>query len=187
LDWADFSDERSTKVCHDPVGLDQLLPERARRIGIVVSVLIVLSERDSGVYLVGLAHDVCFDAEMAERRERLAIKLGDRSGRQRHRLLTAVTVSDRQHVVDEVELHVEHRIPVWNAAGGQSPGTDVQRHLPPVIYQRHMSHADLADDLSPHMQGVAGCRPFLHHQGRPLVGPRGVVHIVPSTVRRECD
>jgi hypothetical protein len=58
LDRAGLSDERRTKVCHDAVGLNQLLPERARRTGVVFNVLIVLSERDSGVYLVGLAHDV---------------------------------------------------------------------------------------------------------------------------------
>jgi hypothetical protein len=95
LDRTGLSDERRPKVCHDPVGLHKLLPERARRIGVVFCVLIVLSERDSGVYLVGLAHDVRFDAEPIERRERLSVKLGDRFGRQRHRLLTTVTVSDR--------------------------------------------------------------------------------------------
>ena len=60
------------------MGLYQLLPERVRRIGIVFSVLVVLSERDSGFYLVGLAADVRFDAEAVERRKRLSLKLGDR-------------------------------------------------------------------------------------------------------------
>src|SRR5271154_846113 len=85
---------------------------------------------------------------------------------------------DRKHMADEIELNIERRIPVWNCAGGQSPWTHIQRHLPPVIYQRHMRHADLADDLGPHMQGVAGGRPFIHQQRRPMVGPRGVVHVV---------
>src|SRR6202000_578125 len=76
---------------------------------------------------------------------------------------------DRKLMADEVELHIEHRIPVWHCAGGQSAWTHIQRHLPPVIYQRHMNHADLADDLGPHMQGVAGGRPFVHHQGWPVV------------------
>ena len=78
LNWAGLSDERRSKGCHDPVGLHQLLPARSGRIGIVFSVLKVLAERDSGVYLVGHAHDVCFDAEPLERRERLSIKLSDR-------------------------------------------------------------------------------------------------------------
>src|ERR1700692_1834445 len=85
---------------------------------------------------------------------------------------------DRKHMADEIELHIERRIPVWNCAGGQSPWTHIQRHLPPVIDQRHVRHADLADDLGPHMQGVACCRPFVHHQGWPAVAPRGVVHVV---------
>ena len=61
--------------------LHQLLPERTRRIGIVFSVLVVLSERDSGLYLVGLADDMRFDAETVESLERLSVKLGDRFGR----------------------------------------------------------------------------------------------------------
>jgi hypothetical protein len=81
LDRTDLSDERRAKVGHDPVGLDQLLPERVRCNGIVFSVLLVLSERDSGFYLVRLADDVRFDAEAVERRERLCVKLGDRFGR----------------------------------------------------------------------------------------------------------
>jgi hypothetical protein len=87
---------------------------------------------------------------------------------------------DRKHIADEVKFHVEHRIPVWNCAGAQSAWTHIQRHLPPVIQQRHVNHADLADDLGPHMQGVAGGRPFVHHQGWPVEGPHGAVHIVSS-------
>src|ERR1700760_3524721 len=85
---------------------------------------------------------------------------------------------DRKHMADEIELHIERRIPVWNCSGGQSPWTHIQRHLPPVIYQRHVRHADLADDLGPHMQGVAGGRPFVHHQRWPAVASRGVVHVI---------
>jgi hypothetical protein len=54
LDRAGLSDERRAEVGHEPVRLHQLLPERVRRIGIVFSVLVVLGERDSGFYLVGL-------------------------------------------------------------------------------------------------------------------------------------
>src|ERR1700754_4355893 len=85
---------------------------------------------------------------------------------------------DRKLMADEVELHIEHRIPVWHCAGGQSAWTHTQRHLPPVIYQRHVRHADLADDLGPHMQGVAGGRPFVHRQRWPAVASRGVVHVI---------
>src|SRR5712671_2261308 len=77
LDRAGLSDERRAKVCHDSVGLHQLLPERARRIGVVFCVLIVRSERDSWVCLVGPANDASFDAGPVERRERLSVKLGD--------------------------------------------------------------------------------------------------------------
>src|SRR5271167_305724 len=87
---------------------------------------------------------------------------------------------DRKHMADEVELHIEHRIPVWNCAGGQSPWTHIQRHLPPVVQQRQVNHPDLADDLGPHMQGFACGRPFVHHQGWPVVSSRGAVHAVPS-------
>src|ERR1700740_2740460 len=85
---------------------------------------------------------------------------------------------DHEHMADEVEFHVEDRVPVWGCTGGQSPWTHIQRHLPPVVYQRHVNHADLADDLGPHMQGVAGGLPFAHHQGRPAVAAYGAVHVV---------
>src|SRR5271168_2351005 len=87
---------------------------------------------------------------------------------------------DRKHMVDEVEFHVEHPIPVWNCAGGQSAGTHVRRYLPPVIQQRYVNHPNLADDLAPHVQGVAGGRPFVDQQRWPVVGPSGAVHVVPS-------
>jgi hypothetical protein len=41
LDRTGLSDERRAKICHAPVGLNQLLPECARRVGIVFNVLIV--------------------------------------------------------------------------------------------------------------------------------------------------
>src|ERR1700722_11628787 len=83
-------------------------------------------------------------------------------------------------MADEVEFHVKYRILVWDRAGCQSAWAYVQRHLPPMVDQRHVFQADLADDLGPHMQGVACGRPLVHHQGWPLVGPRGAVHVVPS-------
>src|SRR5882757_4992498 len=135
VDRTGLSDERRAKVRHDPVGLHELLPKRMHRIGIVSSMLIVLRERDGGVYLIGLAQDMCFDVEVVERRERLSVELSDGFGRQLHGLLTTVTVADRKPMVDEVELHVEQAIPVWNCAGGQSPGADIQRDLPPMVYQ----------------------------------------------------
>jgi hypothetical protein len=58
LDRADLTDERRAEVGHDTMRLYQLLPERARRIGIVFGVLVVLGERDSRFYLVRLADDV---------------------------------------------------------------------------------------------------------------------------------
>jgi hypothetical protein len=81
LDWTGLSDESRAEVGHRPVRLNQLLPERPRRVGIVFSVLVVLSERDSGFHLVGSGADTRFDAEAVERRERLPVKLGDRFGR----------------------------------------------------------------------------------------------------------
>src|ERR1700761_4989656 len=80
LDRAGLSDERRAEVGHDPMRLHQLLPERARRIGIIFGMLIVLSERNSGVHLVGGANDMRFDTQTVERRECLSVKLGDRFG-----------------------------------------------------------------------------------------------------------
>src|ERR1700744_4300439 len=85
-------------------------------------------------------------------------------------------MADRKHVADEIKLHVEHCIAIRDGARGQPSWTYIQSHLPPVIEQRHVDHADLADDLRPHVQGVACARPFVRHQGRPTVGPYGFVH-----------
>ena len=65
-------------------------------------------------------------------------------------------------MVDEVELHVEDRSAVRDGARGQAARADVQRHLPPVVDQRHVRQADLTDDLRPHVQGLSGGRPVLN-------------------------
>ena len=51
--------------------------------------------------------------------------------------------------------------------GREPPGGDVQRHVPPVVDQRPVHHADLAHDLRPQLEGVAGRLPLVDGQRRP--------------------
>jgi hypothetical protein len=116
---ADFPDEGRTKVADYPVCLNQLPPERTRRVAIVGGMLIVFGERDSGLDLIGTRDDVSFDSETVQCRERFAVKLRDRFGGQWHDPLVALTVTDGEDMVDEVELQVKDRVAVWNCGGAK--------------------------------------------------------------------
>src|SRR6185312_6912479 len=109
MDRADLTGKRCAKFEYYPVRLHQLLPERANCVSIVFGMLVVFGERDRRVNLVRVRDDLGFNAQTIQRREGFTVELGYRFGHQRYRSIAPVAVADRQHMVDEVELHVEYR------------------------------------------------------------------------------
>ena len=116
--------------------------------------MVVVGERERGIDLVGPRPNLHRDAELVERTHRLGIEIGDRLGFERDPTGAAVTGSDVQPVLDEVELEVEDARFVWDRGRGQTTRTDVEGDLPPVVDHRRVRESDLADDLGPHVQRV---------------------------------
>ena len=177
MNGAYLADEGRAEFADHPVCLHELLPKHPCGVGIVVGVLIIFSERDGGIYLVGARDDPRLDAQTVQRREGFSVELGHWFGLQWHRTLASIAVTDDERLGGEVELHVENGGAVRDRAGRQPAWADVQGHLPPMVDQRHMCHANLAHDLDPHMQGVARWRPVVNPQRRPSVGSDGGFHL----------
>jgi hypothetical protein len=168
VDRADLADEVRTELPDHAVGLHELPPEQLGRPSVVGRVLVVVGKRDRRFDLVRCRPDGCRDAQLVQRGHQLGIEDGDRLGVERHRADPAVTVPNMDLVVDEVELDVEAAGTVRNRGGGQPTWADVQRHLPPMVQQRGMGEPDLAHDLGPHVQCVAGLDPVLDSQAGPF-------------------
>ena len=103
------------------------------------------------------------DVDIPRRAERF-IEFADRIGR-RMRGASAICFDspsagvDVELVIDEVELDFESAGAVRDGRSGEPARGHIQRDIPPVIDQGRERHADLADDLSPHVQRVVGVLP----------------------------
>ena len=70
-------------------------------------------------------------------------------------------------MVDEIEVDLEAARAVRHRRGREPARGHIERHLPPVIDQRRLRQADLADHLRPKLQRRAGVAPFGEGQARP--------------------
>ncbi len=168
VDRADLAHEPGPEFGQDPIRGEQLPPEQVRVLGAVGCVLGVGLERDGALDLPRLGPDGDLQVEFAQRRHGLAVELGDRFRRQGDPPLVAAAGPDVQLVFAEVELDVERTPVVRDQRGGQAACGDVERDLPPVVDHRRHRQSDLAHDLSPHVQRVAGIGPLPHEQRRPF-------------------
>lgn len=165
----DLAEEIRPEHLQDTLGLHELPPEEVGGLGVVTVVLTVLSERDRRIHLVGCAVDASRDTQLVQRSEGAGVELGYGLCDERHRTTATVARADVQPVLEEVEFDVEDGVPVRDRRGAQPSRRDVQRRLPPVVDHRRVSHPDLADDLQPHVEGVAGRGPFRRAQPRPRI------------------
>ena len=155
---------------HDAVGRHELAPEQVHGVGIIGGVRVVVGERDRRDRPRWACPNLHRDAELVERTHRLGIEVGDRLGFERDPTGAAVTGSDVQPVLDEVELDVEDTRSVRHRGRGQTSRADVEGDLPPVVDHRRVRESDLADDLGPHVQRVSGGGPLVDPQRRPVQG-----------------
>ena len=70
-------------------------------------------------------------------------------------------------MLDEVEPYFEGIVTMRDWRGRQSSAGDVKRNVPPMIYQRRLRQADLADDLRPHVQRRQGVLPVFKDENGP--------------------
>ena len=176
--------KKERKSVQHPVGLQELAPEQAGRLALVGGVAGVLRKWDRRFHLVGMRLDPGPDTQLGQRVQGLGVEVGYRFGLEVDVATRSGADPDAQLLVDEVEFHVERTILVGDRRGGQASWADVQRHLPPVVDQRCVRQADLADDLCPHVQGVPGRAPVGNPQSWPCSGQACVVHRHSSRLTR---
>src|SRR5437764_1365363 len=70
-------------------------------------------------------------------------------------------------MIDEIELDLKHSAAIGNRRSGQPAGIDVESRVPPMVQLRTERHADLTDDLRPHMQGLVSVEPGIEWQSGP--------------------
>ena len=153
MDGTRLADEATAKLGEQPMGLTQAMPEGPRVVEVIARVLVVLLEGDRDVDLDRRRPDRHVDVE-----RRQAIHDGSIEGRDRHRPQierkgSAVTFRCAEAMIDKVEIELEQAVAVRHRTRGQATRGHVQRHVPPVVEGRGRGHADLADDLCPHVDG----------------------------------
>src|SRR4029077_12649502 len=67
-------------------------------------------------------------------------------------------------MVHEVEIDLEAAVAMGDQTGGEAPGRDVERGVPPVVHQRRVGQTHLADDLGHELERVPGVLPGLEVQ-----------------------
>lgn len=89
----------------------------------------------------------------------------------------------------EVELDLEHALPIGDGGRRQAARAHVQGYLPPVVEEGRKREPDLADDLSPHVQRRGGIGLTRQGKGGPGVTRIGIgIHHVkhPHTRPKAC-
>src|SRR5712692_11532404 len=128
---------------------------------------LVVFKGDAVVDLDRMGIDLHLDAKRLQDGHELEVEVGHRARDQRHAPGASVTDVNRQAMVDEVEVHLEHALAEWNRRGAQPTRGDCKRDVPPLIEEWRKLELDLADDLRPHMECCAGWLPVGVRQGRP--------------------
>ena len=159
VDRAGFADVASPKQCEDPVDLHEGPPESLDGVGVVRAVLLVLIEWNGLDHLGWTWMNRDADTKFVEGGHRGCVERRDRSRLEDDMAAGAIGGSQLEHVVEEIELNLETSPAGVHERGGEAAGGHVHRHVPPLIDHRRECHADLADDLGPHVQRVARVRP----------------------------
>ena len=158
--------------------------EAADRVVIPGGVLGVLRERCLHRDAEGLFEDLDVDSEVAEQAMNLCVEGRDRNAAgQRERLRVAVSASDDERVVEEVDRELESRALVVEPPRRQPADVDVERDVPPVITRRRRREPHLAKDLAVQVERVLGRAPVGEVELREIHG-LDVSHGVKSSVCR---
>ena len=162
-----FPEEASAEPFQDSVRVHQHPEEAMGMRPVVRGVKAVLGKRNRVLRLDRHGPQLHGDAERSEQRHVVTIEVRDRLRSQRDLPDRPVTRLHEEPVVDEVELHFERARAVWHGTRRQSPGRDVQRHVPPMVLLGRQGEPGLPDDLHPHVQRVMRVLPFGERQARP--------------------
>ena len=72
-------------------------------------------------------------------------------------------------MIDEIEIDLEDAAAERNGRGRQAPGSNAERHLPPIVEERNERELHLTHDLGPHVECDERVFPLLVGQRRPFL------------------
>ena len=131
----------------------------------------------------GIAHfagqgvDRDFDAQGLQAGHEFPVKRGDGAGDQWQRFGGSLTRPNGEIVIDEIKRDFKGSPLIGNGRGGQPSRGDIQRNVPPMVKKGTQLHSDLAHDLRPQMQGLAGVPPCFKGERWPALCLFSVLHL----------
>ena len=176
-----LAEEAGAELLEDAVGIDENLQKAPHRGRIVGCIFPVLRKPSRLRQFVGHLVDRDVNAEVCKVSHDSGIEACHRLSGQCQLPLCAVAGGDPQGMIDEVEIDLEGPRPIGDRRGGQPACGDVQRDMPGMIEPGRARQPDLADDLGPQMQRLAGFPPGRSRQFRPG-RLRGITHGSPQPV-----
>ena len=106
----------------------------------------------------------------------LVVEVGDAARVEGDGLAPAVAGEQREVVVDEIEIGLEGAIARGQGARAQAARGEDQRRVPEFVLERGKLDFELAGDLGPQVQGVAGSGPLVERKvGPALLAGQGAV------------
>ena len=160
--------ETGREPCQHVVGESENPPPALDGLCVIAVVEQVVGERRAVAKVERLRIDRHLDADILERAEELGVELRTRSPvAKREPGLPSLARQNPHTVLDEIELDLDAQIAVRHRARRHAARRDVQRHVPPVITERHERHAHLADDLAVPVQRLLGRLPVAVGKRRP--------------------
>src|SRR2546421_6742956 len=172
MHWTGLPDKARPEFLQNLIRRKQDAPEAVRIFRIVGSVDTIFIKRNRVGNLHRHLPDFHLDSRGAQRVNEFAIKTGYGLGTQWKLSGHAITHPDTELVVNEVEFDFEYFSIIRNGRGSQPAGTHVERHVPPVVYQRSERQPDFTHNLCPHVKRGPCVLPGSKRESRPAV--RGI-------------
>jgi len=152
--------EPAAELLENGVGPVEDVAEAADRVVIPGGVLGVLRERCRHRDAEGLFENLDIDSQVTKQAMNLCVEDGNRNAAdQRERLPPAVSTSDDERVIAEVDRELESRALVVQSPRRQPVEVDVERGVPPVVPRWRRREPHLAEDLAVEMERVLGRAP----------------------------
>src|SRR5580704_18015214 len=149
---AAFSDEVTTKLFEDRIGLRQDVKEASHIFRIVGSVLNILLEGDWVRNFYRHGPDFHRNAQPSQSSHEFLVEIRHRTRRERNQLIRTLAGSNAQLVIKKIELDLKDATIKRNGGSSQSACVQVERYLPPMIDRRTLREAYFTDYLGPHVK-----------------------------------
>jgi hypothetical protein len=168
LDRAGLAGEAGPELIEYPLDLTQDVPVPLGLGWVIGRMHGVLVKGDRIWYFHRAGPDRHVQPKVVERRHRVGVEVAHGPAQPDGAPLAALGV-DVEHVVDEVEIHLEGTRSVRDGRSPQAPGGKLEGDLPPVVHHRLQRQRDLTDDLGVHVQRVVRGLPIRDREGRPAL------------------